>query len=245
MKIKSTSQIHQESIFLLVYGESGSGKTTLARTIKRPTLIISAEGGLLSLHGSDIDYVDLTVDDENQPITDRAKRLKKLEEIYRLLTLPEYQKRYEWIYIDSLSEIAQNVVEALRKEFPEGKDALKMWGSYNQKMRGLIKSFRDLPHYNVAMTCLSGVDKDENNQRFTTVDMSGKISTQLHQYFDEVFYLFVKDVESPKGGTARERLLLTEKTETVFAKDRSGRLDRVEPSDLSLVIKKITGEKSR
>ena len=55
--IKNTEAIHQSNLKCLIYGESGAGKTYLANTLTQPTLIISAESGLVSLTGSNIDYV--------------------------------------------------------------------------------------------------------------------------------------------------------------------------------------------
>ena len=49
MKISTTKAVGNDALKILIYGESGSGKTTLAGTINEPTLIISAEAGLLCL----------------------------------------------------------------------------------------------------------------------------------------------------------------------------------------------------
>ncbi len=72
------------------------------------------------------------------------------------------------------------------------------------------------------------------------VDLIGKISHQIYQYFDEVFYL---DVVAKSDGT-NERILITDRTDKITAKDRSGKLNAQEPADLGLVFNKIRGKKN-
>ena len=238
MKLMNTSTIEQSKIKLLVYGEPGAGKTTLARTIKEPTLIVSAEAGLLSLSGTKIDVVDITTDD-NGAILPKERRIERLAEVYKFLLREDTRKKYSWIFIDSLTEIGQNLVEQLQQEYPDRSDSLKLWGDYATKMRGLIKSFRDLPYYNVVFTALTTIDKDDVGNRYRGVDLQGRISDQLPAYFDEVFFLFVKTDE--EGG--EKRVLLCHKTNQFKTKDRSGKLNKYEPADLSVIIKKIRSKK--
>lgn len=236
MKILNTKNIGQDSLKILVYGESGSGKTSLAKTIKEPTLIISAESGLLSLRGSEIDVIDLTTDDSGQPIA-KDKRILKLSEVYKFLTTKEAREKYKWIFIDSLTEISENVMEALNVEFPDRKDSLVMFGENFKRMRAIVKSFRDLPGYNVVFTALSATDKDENSVRFLGPLLTGKISTQLPAYLDEVYYMHVQ--KNDDGSLSR--LLVTEKSDKLVAKSRSGSLNKLEQPSLSAIAQKIRG----
>lgn len=235
MKIFNTDQVGDSSLKILVYGESGAGKTTLAGTIKEPTLIISAEAGLLSLKGKKIDVIDLSLDDEGKVIP-QENRIVRLSEVYKYLLTDEAKKKYKWIFVDSLTEISQNLMAALYKEFPERKDTLPMYGENSKRMRSIVKTFRDLPFYNVVITALSMVDKDENNQRYTGINIVGKLSDSLPAFFDEVFYLHVDKETS-------ERVLVTEKSDKLVCKDRSGKLDKFEKPDLSQIASKILGEK--
>ena len=238
MKITKTKDCGVDKLKMIIYGEPGSGKTTLAGTIGEPTLIISAESGLLSLRGHSIDVIDMTTDDYGVLIP-KEKRITRLQAIFAYLLTEECKSRYKWIFIDSLTEISQNLVEQLQLEFPERKDSLVLYGENAKRMRSLIKSFRDLPHYGVIFTALSTIDKDENNQRFTGLSLIGKIADSAPGLFDEVFYLATK--QDPETG-AIERRLITSKTEKLVAKDRSGVLNHLEPADLGLIIKKIRGE---
>jgi len=229
MLISSTKGIGVDALKILVYGESGAGKTSLAKTIGEPPLLISAEAGLLPLRGESIDVIDLTIDDKGQPLP-KEKRIERLAEAYQYLLTPEAQKKYKWIMIDSLTELSQNLVEKLQTEFTERKDSLVLYGENAKRMRSLVKLFRDLPLYNVIFTALAEWEKDDNGQRFQSIQMVGKISQQLPAYFDEVWFLHVND---------GERILVTGKSDRLVAKDRSGACDQFEKADIGAIVKKI------
>lgn len=231
MLISSTKGIGVDALKILVYGESGAGKTSLAKTIGEPTIVISAEAGLLPLRGESIDVIDITTDDKGQPLA-KDKRIDRLAEAYQYLLTPEAQKKYKWIVVDSLSELSHNLIEKLQVEYPDAKNTLQMYGENSKRMRSLVKLFRDLPHYNVMFTALSEVEKDENGQRFMNIQMVGKIAQQLPAYFDEVFFIHTNTDD-------KKPILVTGKTDRLMSKDRSGALDATEPPNIGLIAKKI------
>lgn len=228
MQVKKTNQIENHFIKAVIYGESKSGKTTLAGTLNGPTVVISGESGLLTLNDKDLDYVELSHDENDATIKEPALRFKRLIDIYKWL---EGGTKYKNVFIDSLTEISEIVVAHCEEKYPDAGDGFKKWGEYNRMMRGLIKGFRDMRNYHVFMTCLSEVDKDENGRRFQAFKMSGKVGSDLPQYFDEVFYLWMDEKQ--------KRWLITEKSEKLFAGDRSRRLDPMEEADLGIVMGKI------
>ena len=60
LKLTTTKQAAQlNGLKMLVYGASGAGKTRLCATTGAPTVIISAESGLLSLRDSDIPVIEV------------------------------------------------------------------------------------------------------------------------------------------------------------------------------------------
>lgn len=238
MLIKKTNDVTHASIKMLVYGESGAGKTYLASTINEPILIISAEAGLLSLKDFKIDSVDLSIDD-NDMLIPKEKRIERLVAVYKYLLLPETIKKYRWIYLDSLTEISQNLIESLYLEFPERSQTLAMYGENSKKLISIIKSFRDINHYNVVMTALSSLDKDDIGGRHMLPSVVGKVSEKLASYFDEVFYLYIQKDE--KGNLSRK--LLCNKTDRIIAKDRSGSLNVIEEPNLQKITDKIRGKK--
>ena len=235
MKIQSTDSISDNRLKILVYGASGAGKTRLISTINEPVLIVSAEAGTLCLKGHSIDVVDIQTDDEGA-LLGKEKRIKRLSDVYEYLQTTEAIKKYKWIALDSLTEIMQNLVEGLKAkpEFDDPKMTMRLWGEYADRAKAIIKSFRDLPQYNVIMTALDKTDKDENGIRYQAIDVQGSIGERLPSYFDEVFYLYV-DAEG-------KRSLITSQTDKLRVKDRSGMLNKIEEANLTSVIKKIKGE---
>ncbi len=227
MKIQNTKDTENNYLKILVNGESGAGKTTLAKTLLGKTLVVSAEAGLLSLKGCDIDFIDLSTTDAGVAITDPVMRIARLSDIFKYL---QAGTKYQNVFLDSLTEIGELMVQSLYREFPDRKDSMVLWGENSKRMRSIVKSFRDLP-YNVTMVTLSKLDKDQSNKRFMGFSIAGALAEQLPQYFDEVFYLHVNE-EGVRG-------LVTRKTDVYVCKDRSGRLDILEPADLGAIAIKI------
>lgn len=222
-----------DRLSILTYGQSGVGKTTLASTLPGKVLIVNAENGLLSISDKDMDVYDLTCDKDGNNL-DRAMRFEKL--IYLLKeVLPKMNDKYDWLVFDSLTEIAQNLVECLKKKYPDRSDALKLWGEYSDSMTGLVKSLRDYRPYNILLLSLDSVEKDEAGRRFIGIDVNGKVSARIPALFDEVFYL--KDFEDDEG--VKKKVLITSSYQGVVAKDRSGKLDQFEKADLTNVVAKI------
>lgn len=225
----STDAVDNSYVKALIYGESGAGKTTLAGTLdNKKTLIISAESGLLPLRDKKIAYISLAHNDKGEIITDPQQRLMRLAEAYASL---QKDSTFENVFIDSLTEINDILMEALKQVITDPKDTLKLYGENLIRMKSIIKQFRDLPTHNVFMTCVAVADKDENNKRIMDFQLVGQIGSKLPQYFDEVFYLGVDDTG--------KRMLITKKTDKFTCKDRSKNLDAFEQPDLGAIMKKI------
>lgn len=88
-------------IKVLVYGQAGSGKTSLCATTGGTPIIISAEGGLLSLRASDIPVIEVS-------------RIADVHEAYAFLMSQE-GAHFDWVCLDSISEIAEVVLNAERR----------------------------------------------------------------------------------------------------------------------------------
>lgn len=229
IEIKTTKNIASNRFTCLVYGESGAGKTSLAKTLNpEETLIISCEAGLLSLAGTDIATIEV-------------KNFIEFQEIYEMLESDDIQHKFKTIFLDSLTEIGERCIEMLKSksEYQEKSKTIAMYGEYSDKMRGFIKAFRDLSHYNVIFTAQSKIDKDDVGRRYVAINIvGGKTQAQIPYFFDEVFYLHVgKDPEDEHV----VRRIQTGDDGNINAKDRSGKLELYEPADLNHIIGKILG----
>lgn len=217
IQFENTANIAAKYIKVLVHGPSGSGKTRLCGTTGGKTLIINAEGGLLSLRGTNIDVFTIkTIDD--------------VRTIYaHLLT----DKVFNWVCLDSISEVAETV---LAHEKKQTKDPRKAYGELSDIMNEMIRCFRDLPK-NVYFSAKQDRVKDETTgQVFFAPSAPGqKLGASLPYFFDEVFALHNWKDET---GTIQSGLQ-TRRDAAYEAKDRSGALDVVEPANLSAIYTKI------
>lgn len=238
MLVQSTNSVKEHKIKCVISGISGAGKTTQVKTLKQggyKPLIISFESGLLSISGSGIDFIDGSKDDSGNVIA-KELRIKRLSEIYQFILQKEVMEKYDTIFIDSLTEISQCMYDSLRKEYPENKENLVLYGVLAQKMRDLIKGFRDIHNYHVVFSCLTKIEKDDNGRRFAGFDLIGSISDKLPGFFDEVLYL-----RATNDGT---REFVCSPTENIIAKDRSSKLEHIEKADLGYIFNKILVEEN-
>ncbi len=224
MKITKTNDMGSHFLKVLVSGGAGAGKTRLCATTGDPdaTVIISAEGGLLSLRDHGITAIEV-------------KTLADVSEAYKWICNADEAKGIRWVCLDSISEIAEVV---LSHEKSENKNAMRAYGQMNDQMVNLIRGFRDLPGRHVYMTAKEErVQLDDGSMVFSP-SMPGKTLTQgIAYFFDEVFALRVHTDE--EGNI--QRWLQTSANGSYTAKDRSGALDLFEPCDLSHIAKKILG----
>lgn len=208
-------------IKVLVHGPAGSGKTVLASTADEPTIIISAESGLMSLRHTDIPVITV-------------ESLQDVQEAYTYLSGKDGEK-FSWIALDSISEIAEQV---LSYEMKQTKDPRAAYGALSSQMMDLLRAFRDLPK-NIYMSAKQRRIEDDDGRTMYGPMMPGQqLAQQIPYLFDEVFSLRVeKDAEGNPT-----RWLQTNPDIKHTAKDRSGVLDMYEPVELSTIAAKIRSD---
>jgi phage nucleotide-binding protein len=221
INLKNTNDVSVNGVKLLVYGQAGAGKTCLIKTLPDP-IILSAEGGLLSIQGTGLQYI---------PIENMAT----LQEAYMWLLSSEEGKQYKSVVLDSISEIAEVVLSAEKKIV---KDPRQAYGSMQDQMADLVRAFRDLPNRHVYFSAKLEKSQDEIGRILYYPSMPGnKFGQQLPYFFDEVLAL---RVERDQDGEI-QRAIMAESDGLWIAKDRSGKLDPWEAADLGAVINKIGG----
>jgi hypothetical protein len=221
IQLKRTKEATAQAVKLLVYGQAGAGKTSLIPTLPTP-VILSAEGGLLSIADTNLPFIEITSMDD-------------LREAYKWLTSSTEAAEFESVALDSISEIAEVVLNAEKKI---NKDPRAAYGAMQEQMADIIRGFRDLPGKHVYMSAKLEKTQDEMGRVLYAPSMPGnKTGQSLPYFFDEVLALRVeKDAE----GMTR-RALMTDGDGLWLAKDRSGKLEVWEDADLGEIIKKIGG----
>lgn len=230
MAIKLTTtrqQAQTNGVKVLVYGQAGAGKTVLCATTPdhSKTIILSAESGLLSIGEADIDVVTIeSVDD--------------LMEAYRWLTETEQGLSYEWICLDSISEIAEVVLNKAKKD---SKDPRAAYGDMQEKVEDAIRAFRDLPRNVYFAAKLEAYQDDAKVIRYRPMFPGQKLSANVPYFFDEVFLM---RVDKDEHGNPLH--YLQTRADTKYpAKDRSGKLDVNERPNLAAIAAKIRGNQQQ
>ncbi len=222
INVKTTGSLAANGVKVLVYGQAGAGKTSLVKTLPSP-IILSAEGGLLSIRDADLPYIE-------------TSDMDTLHEAYKWLTSADEAKAYRSVALDSISEIAEAVLNAEKKET---KDPRQAYGAMQEQMADIIRAFRDLPGRHIYMSAKLEKTQDEMGRVLYSPSMPGNKSGQsLPYFFDEVLALRVEK----DGEGVTQRALMCDSDGLWLAKDRSGKLDMWEAPDLGAIIAKIQGE---
>lgn len=219
INLKTTKSLAASGVKLLVYGQAGAGKTSLIPTLPNP-IVLSAEGGLLSIAQADIPFIEIS-------------DLASLREAWQWLMESHEAKDFQSIALDSISEIAEVVLNAEKKAT---KDPRQAYGAMQEHMADVIRSFRDIPGRHVYMSAKLEKTQDEMGRVLYAPSMPGnKTGQSLPYFFDEVLALRVE--KDGDGNT--QRALMCDSDGLWLAKDRSGRLEMWETPDLGAIIQKI------
>ena len=221
MAIKlTTTNKSAKHVKALCYGDAGVGKTVLCSTAPTP-VIISAEGGLLSLSHCDIPVIEV-------------KTVQDVKDAYKFITESEEAKHFESVCLDSVTEIAEVLLSQYKSE---EKDPRQAYGRMMDDMASLVRQFRDLDSRHVYFSAKMTRIEDEFSGIPTYKPlMPGKgLMNGLPFYFDEVLALRIGITEDGE----KYRYVQTQADLQYTAKDRSGALDEMEKPDLTHIFNKI------
>jgi len=221
INVKKTGGLSASGVKVLVYGQAGAGKTSLIKTLPSP-IVLSAEGGLLSVQDADLPFIEVD-------------GMDTLKEAWMWLNESKEAQVYKSVALDSISEIAEVVLNAEKKAT---KDPRQAYGAMQEQMADIIRAFRDLPGRHVYMSAKLEKSQDEMGRSLYAPSMPGnKTGQSLPYYFDEVLALRIE--RDSDGGT--QRALMCDGDGLWLAKDRSGKLAPWEAPDLGAIIAKIGG----
>lgn len=228
----------------LIHSDAGIGKTVLAGTA--PNLLfltIEAEGTQSAA------YAGSTA---SQWVLHNAKDFEEAQDYF---VNGSGCQDFEWVSIDSASELEDKVVEEILREGKQknprrslDKMALEDYGIRDQRMMRIVDTFNRLP-INVIYTAhtmdLDGQD-DQGDETLTAMPMlgsqnNGKLSRKVCGKVTLVGYLDViraeeKEQGAKKGETVRR--LYTEAVPGIFAKNRVGLGEYIDNPTIPLLLQK-------
>lgn len=233
--LSSDVEAQAHGVKVLVYAKAGLGKTLMSATAPSP-ILISAESGLLCLRKENIAKVygakrkDINYD---LPVI-KIKTIDDLIEAYEWAEKSKEAQNFQTVCIDSLSEIAEVVLENAKKGL---KDPRQAYMVLQTQISDVIRKFRDLSGKHIYMTAKQERIKDETSgvTLYGPSLPGAKLGQASPYFYDEVFQLGInKDTD----GTSY-RYLRTQPDLQYDAKDRSGSLEEIEEPHLGKIFNKI------
>lgn len=230
-------ELETNGIKMFVYGKAGVGKTMLAATLPR-TLIVSRESGLLSLSKQNIERVFAGVEHyTDQPVA-KIETQEDCTELLNICRTPQFKQNFDTVYVDSLSEIAENILEHTKKD-PKCKDARQAYMKTQEFIVQWVRDMRDLVGVNVVMVCKMDTVKDEiSGVTRQAPMMPGQQTGKALPYLFDVVLFYGVDSRDQKNV---KRFVQTQPDLQNEAKDRSGKLDMIEYPHLGYLFNKIKG----
>lgn len=233
LKIVTASDIASGNINILVYGASGIGKTRLATTMKNP-LILSVENGTLSLVGTDIPIA---------PINTWRDFLAAKDELYAMQEASKKQSGqpfFDWLVIDSLTELTTKLLRSFAKLGGDGRQAYK---KMQDEIIDVILSLRDIFTCNILFIAHETLAQDEDGvMRYKPLFDGQKLSYMIPYRIDNVMRMESATVKTQEGKSRTVTYLRCRHSDKATAKERSGKLKEIEPPHMEYVVAKMRGQ---
>lgn len=202
----------------LAYGKPRTGKTRAIITAPRPILCL-CEPGATSLR--DADHVP-TWEAYTQP---------KIHEFYKFITESAEAKNYDTVCIDSLSQLAETVLDVQKAQHSHG---LKAYGAMSDYVMEICKKLYFLPQKHLYLVAKQAV-VEEGGIMFKRPYFPGKdLNIQIPHLFDQILYVG----EATIPGVGSTVAFHSRGSPTMMAGDRFGKLAEFEPLNLSYLFAK-------
>lgn len=246
----------RKGVKLLMLGKSGIGKTTRLRDLDpSTTLFIDIEAGDLSVADWPGDtirpaswpecrdlFVYLAGPDRSLP-PEAAFSVAHYEHVVGQFGDPKQIERYSTFFVDSVTQLSRLCFTWCKSQpgavsDRSGKPDLRAaYGLLGQEMVGALTHLQHARGKNVVFVAILDERLDDFNRRVFEPQIEGsKTGLQMPGIVDEVVTL--AEIKAEDGSAYRAFVTHTLNPYGFPAKDRSGRLELLEPPDLGALIAK-------
>ena len=252
----------RHGVKLVLLGKSGLGKTTQLKTLpEASTLFVDLEAGDLSVKDWRGDCVrpktwpefrDLAVflAGPNPALPAEAPFSQAhFDHVCQQYGSPEQLDRYQYYFVDSITVLSRLCLTWAKSQpaaFSDRTGKADLRGAYGLLGSEMIGALTHLQHargkHVIFVAILDEVTDDFNRKVFAPQIDGAKTSLQLPGIVDEVITL--TELKTDEGEAYRAFVCHTVNPWGLPAKDRSGRLDLVEPPHLSQLIAKCAQAQS-
>lgn len=212
-----------------LFGDPGSGKTPIAATAPRPVGLI-CESGMNSMRNS------------NMPCWE-AFTEAAIADFFKWFFNSNETRNYDSLIVDSFSQAATIILKEKEKKIKHGMQA---YGAMNDAIMEYANSMFYMPQKNIIMIAQQTLVENgrqkviENGEVVTEPVMQKKpyfpgkeLNTKLPHLFDSTWHLSEIFVNG-----AMHKAIRTRATPEIFARDRMGNLDELEPANMTSLFQK-------
>lgn len=205
-----------------LFGDAGSGKTPLAATTSPNPLILFSEAGSASLRNCNVPAFE-------------AFTAKAIKDFFEWFLKSSEPKRFDTLIIDSFSHVAEIILKEKEKQIKHGMQA---YGAMNDEVLNYANDMFYFPQKHIILIAKQTVVENgkqkviEGGEVINEPIMQkrpyfpGKeLNTKLPHLFDSTWHLS----EIFANGSLH-KAVRTKATAEIFARDRAGNLDELEPA---------------
>ena len=223
---------------LLLYGDSGTGKTWAASTAPNPCYLLTEPNGLPTIRAANPDAVVVQADEMHGGMDTVRAFLKAAKDG----TLAR-DTGCKTVVLDSMNELQRMIRDEIMRQKQgtpqEGTFTLQDWGTLTDKMRGLVRAFRDLPFHIVGITHASAESDEATNTRYVQPSFQGKsLPNEVAGYFSLVGFVYRERTTDDDGKTQVFHRVLLQGPPSVLTKGLPG-LRPVEEPDLTAWLQRM------
>lgn len=208
----------QYGVKMLGYGPAGSGKTPLINTAPNPVMMF-CESGMLSMRGSNIPAW-------------KAQTVAEIDEFFDWVFRSNETKQFDTIAIDSVSEMSEIILKAEQKSNRDGRRA---YGQMASKMLDHLTGLYHLKNKHVYLIAKQAIAEEEGVPTKRPYFVGQELNIRVPHLYDLVAYIAKATIT---GVPTPQLAIRTASTFGVNARDRSGKLDELEPPDLTRLFAK-------